>query len=46
MEPVPAFAKLLQQHLRRTDWHDFPDVVIHAEESAVKRHPLFLPNSI
>ncbi len=41
MEPVPALAKLLQQHLRRTDWDDFPDVVIHAEESAVKKHPLY-----
>src|SRR5205085_3456361 len=38
MEPVPAFAKLLQPHLRRTDWDDFPDVVIHAEEPAVKKH--------
>lgn len=41
MEPVPTFAKQLQQHLRRTDWDDFPDVVIHAEESAVKKHPLY-----
>jgi adenine/guanine phosphoribosyltransferase-like PRPP-binding protein len=29
MEPIPAFAGLIQQFLRRTDWDDFPDVVIH-----------------
>lgn len=23
----------------RTGWHDFPDVLIHSEESVVKRHP-------
>lgn len=23
----------------RTDWHNFPDVLIHAEERAVKKHP-------
>lgn len=39
MEPLPDFAKLLHQHLRRTDWGHFPDVVIHAEESSVKKHP-------
>ncbi len=41
MEPVPDFANLLHQHLRRTDWGDFPDVVIHAEESPVKKHPRY-----
>lgn len=41
MEPVPDFAKLLHQPLRRTAWGDFPDVVIHAEESRVKKHPRY-----
>jgi hypothetical protein len=41
VEPIPDFAKLLQSHLRRTDWGDFPDVVIHTEESLVKKHPLY-----
>jgi hypothetical protein len=41
MELVPASVKLLQQHLRRTDWRDFPDTVIHAEESAVKKHAFY-----
>lgn len=41
MEPVPDFAKLIQPHLRRTVWGDFPDVVIHAEESLVKKHRLY-----
>jgi hypothetical protein len=41
VEPVPDFAKLLQSHLRRTEWGDFPEVVIHTEESLVKKHPLY-----
>ncbi len=41
MEPVPAFASLIQQHLRRTAWDNFPDVVIHSEESVVKKHSLY-----
>ena len=43
MEPVPEFAKFAQQHLHRTEWRDFPDVIIHAEESLVKKHPLYAP---
>jgi hypoxanthine-guanine phosphoribosyltransferase len=43
VEPVPEFAKFVQQHLRRTEWDDFPDVIIHAEESLVKKHPLYAP---
>lgn len=41
MEPIPDFANLLHQHLCRTDWSDFPDVIIHAEESLVKKHPRY-----
>ena len=29
------------QNIQRTPWHDFPDVLIHAEESAVKQHPCY-----
>jgi hypothetical protein len=41
VEPIPNFAELIQQHLRRTDWGNFPDVVIHAEEALVKKHPRY-----
>lgn len=40
-EAIPDFASEIQPHLRRTDWRDFPDVVIHADESLVKKHPLY-----
>ncbi len=42
LEPVPDFSRIIQAHLRRSDWGDFPDVVIHADESAVKKHPLYV----
>ena len=29
------------QNIQRTPWNDFPDVLIHAEESAVKQHPCY-----
>jgi hypoxanthine-guanine phosphoribosyltransferase len=32
VESVPEFAKVVQQHLRRTEWRDFPDVIVHAKE--------------
>ncbi len=38
---IPEFADPVKVHLRRSDWGQFPDVVIHAEESAVKKHPLY-----
>ena len=28
-------------HPPRTPWHDFPDVLIHAAETAVKQHPAY-----
>jgi hypothetical protein len=43
VEQVPEFAKFVQQRLRRTEWRDFPDVIIHAEESLVKKHPPYAP---
>jgi hypothetical protein len=30
-----------KQHLHRTPWNVFPDVVIHSEERFVKTHPLY-----
>lgn len=29
------------QNIHRTPWHDFPDVLIHADESAVKQHSCY-----
>ncbi|NOT59188.1 MAG: phosphoribosyltransferase [Acidobacteria bacterium] len=31
----------MKTFLRRTAWNDFPDVIIHAEESVVKKHYLY-----
>ena len=41
LAPIPEFAHPVKVHLRRSEWRLFPDVVIHAEESAVKKHPLY-----
>ena len=41
LAPIPEFADAVKAHLRRSDWRLFPDVVIHAEESAVKKHALY-----
>ena len=41
LAPIPEFANPVNVHLRRSAWGQFPDVVIHAEESAVKKHPLY-----
>ncbi|MGH9840397.1 MAG: phosphoribosyltransferase [Blastocatellia bacterium] len=41
LAPVPDFSKVIQAHLRRTAWGDFPDVIIHADESIVKKHSLY-----
>lgn len=41
LAPIPEFADPVKAHLRRSDWRLFPDVVIHTEESAVKKHPLY-----
>ncbi|HEX4946291.1 MAG TPA: hypothetical protein VFZ34_06500 [Blastocatellia bacterium] len=39
--PVPEFADSVKAHLQRSGWGQFPNVVIHAEESSVKKHPLY-----
>lgn len=41
MEPIPEFSKNILLYLRRTEWGDFPDVVIHSDESVVKKHSLY-----
>ena len=38
---APEFYQDLQKHLRRSEWNVFPDVVIHAEETSVKKHPSY-----
>ncbi len=40
MQPIPQSAQVFQQ-LRRTAWRYLPDVIIHSEESAVKKHPVY-----
>ena len=41
MEQIPEFSKNILPYLRRTEWGDFPDVVIHSDESTVKKHLLY-----
>lgn len=36
--PIPDFVAAVKNNLHRTHWNDFPEVVIHAEESVVKKH--------
>jgi hypoxanthine phosphoribosyltransferase len=35
------FHHLIKTHLRRSKWEQFPDVVIHADESTVKKHSMY-----
>lgn len=41
MAQIPDLAERIKASLRRTEWGDFPDVVIHADESVVKKHPTY-----
>lgn len=41
LEPVPDFSRIVQAHLRRTEWGDFPDVVIQADERQIKKHRFY-----
>lgn len=41
VEPIPEFARFYLTYLRRTDWGDFPEVVIHSDEPVVKKHPSY-----
>lgn len=38
---APEFHHSVKTYLRRSVWGDFSDVVIHAEESTVKKHPSY-----
>lgn len=38
---IPDFSPSVKEHLRRTEWNDFPDAIIHADESSVKKHPVY-----
>ncbi|MBI3655676.1 MAG: phosphoribosyltransferase [Acidobacteria bacterium] len=42
LESIPDFAASIRDYLRRSPWRNFPDVVIHAEEAVVKKHPLYI----
>jgi hypoxanthine-guanine phosphoribosyltransferase len=42
VEPIPEFSNNILPYLRRTEWGDFPDVVIHSGESVVKKHSLYM----
>jgi hypothetical protein len=39
--PIPEINQEVRLLLKRTEWRDFPDVIIHAEESLIKKHPLY-----
>ena len=41
LAPIPAAFREAKTLLRRTEWHGFPDVILHAEESVVKKHPSY-----
>lgn len=38
IESIANFSQLIQKHLCRTEWRDFPDIIIHSNESSVKKH--------
>ncbi len=39
---APEFYQDIKNHLRRSEWGIFPDVVIHADESTVKKHSMYV----
>lgn len=41
LAPIPDFLAEIKAFLRRSEWKAFPDVIIHADESIVKKHPLY-----
>lgn len=38
---IPDFFRKTKASLRRSEWSAFSDVIIHADESAVKKHPMY-----
>lgn len=43
LEQIPDFSGSIKAYLRRSEWGDFPDVVIHRDEPLVKKHPFYAP---
>ena len=41
LAPISDFLRETKAFLRRSEWKAFPDVIIHADESPVKRHPTY-----
>ncbi|MGH9751540.1 MAG: phosphoribosyltransferase [Blastocatellia bacterium] len=41
LERIPDFSESIRRYLRRSEWGDFPDVVIHSDESVVKKNQLY-----
>ncbi len=41
LKEIPGFSENIKKYLRRSEWRDFPDVVIHSDESLVKRRQLY-----
>lgn len=40
-EPIPEFSESIKTYLRRSEWGDFPDVVIHSDVTSVKKYPQY-----
>ena len=40
-DSAPEYYQAIKAHLQRSVWGGFPDVVLHADESTVKKHPLY-----
>lgn len=41
LKRIPDFSESVRRYLRRSEWSDFPDVVIHYDESLVKKNQLY-----
>ena len=41
LTPLPEINQEAGLLLKRAEWRDFPEVIIHAEESLIKKHPLY-----
>ena len=39
---IPELSASIKPFLKRTEWGEFPDVIIHAEEVVVKKHPAYV----
>jgi len=41
LAPIPDFLRETKAFLQRSEWKSFPDVIIHADESLVKKHQMY-----